>query len=55
MTSLLRSLVISISVGVILYIIYPFLPASAGMRRLYVAIAASILFFVMGLLFKKGR
>lgn len=53
MTSLLRSLVISIAVGVILYLIYPFLPA--GARRFYVAIAASVLFFIMGLLFKKGR
>jgi hypothetical protein len=53
MTSLLRSLVISISAGVILYLIFPFLPA--GARRFYMAIAASILFFAMGLLFKKGR
>jgi hypothetical protein len=55
MASLLRSLVLSISVGLILYIIYPFLPASAGLRRVYVAVVAAVLFFVMGLLFKKAR
>ncbi|WP_158240538.1 hypothetical protein [Telmatospirillum siberiense] len=54
MASLLRSLVISISVGVILYLVYPFLP-SGNLRRLSVAVAAAVLFFLMGLLFKKGR
>lgn len=54
MAALLRSIVISISVGLILYLVYPFLP-SGSLRRLSVAVAAAILFFLIGLLFKTGR